>query len=418
MDTITLVPRNNIGMPIEADVISPDVFANKTLDEIKSLLVWQGNTRAPLSEFFDIIGAPSKEPAIVINGDVSRVKYIGSNMSSGKITINGNVGMQLGYEMRGGEITVNGNADRFVGSEMKGGKIHIKGNAEDYIGCAYRGDWRGMRGGTIIIEGDAGNNIGGGALKGEIIIKGNVGQFCGINLRGGKIFVGGNAERNVGAEMVKGEVIICGTIDKFHPGFELTDEIDGTELGMDGTFLKFIGDNSRKKPKGVLYVLKEHNKHLIESKSKSNNCINDNISNNSNINNDINEMRKNKIEAIFNSGSTIVQGAIIKGGNKFTEEYVNECAVCYLHPNDYDILGQPQKVRVSRNGYYVVLRAFPNNNLQRGNIFVPRSIWANVIVEAYTEGTGSPNYKGGRVVVEPASDDDTILSAEDIIKSY
>ncbi|WP_292461015.1 formylmethanofuran dehydrogenase subunit C [Methanothermococcus sp.] len=405
MNTITLVSKNNIDMPIEADVISPDVFANKSIDEIKSLLAWQGNTRVPLSEFFDITGAPSKEPTtIVINGDVSKVKYIGSKMSSGKIIINGNVGMQLGHEMEGGEITVNGDAGNFVGNEMKGGKIHIKGNAGDYIGCAYRGDWKGMRGGTIIIEGNAGNNIGGGALKGEIIIKGNVGSFCGINLRGGKIIVGGGAERNVGAEMVKGDIIICGTIDKFHPGFELVEEVDGKELGLDGTFLKFMGDNAMKKPKGVLYASKEHNKYLIELKSKTGkyNYI----------------IGKNKIKATFNSGSTIVQGAIIKEGDKFTKEYVEECAVCHIHPDDYNILGQPKKVRISRKGYGVVVRAFPNDNLQKGNIFVPRGIWANVIVDPYTETTGSPRYKGFEVIVEPVSDNEKILSAEEIIEEY
>jgi formylmethanofuran dehydrogenase subunit C len=405
MGTITLIPKNNIGMPIEADVISPDVFADKTIEEIESLLVWQGNTRAQLSEFFEIKGedVPSKEPTIIIDGDVSKVKYIGSKMSSGKIIINGNVGLQLGSEMKGGEIVVNGNADSWVGSEMKGGKIHVKGNAGDYIGNAYRGDWRGMKGGTIIIEGNAGNNIGGGSIKGEIIIKGNVGQFCGINLRGGKIIVGGGAERNVGAEMIKGEIIICGQIDKFHPGFELVEEVDGNELGLEGTFLKFIGDYSMKKPKGILYVSKENNKKLLGlESSKTDDYI----------------IGKNKIEAIFNSGSTIIEGAIIKGGDKLTDEYIEECAVCHIHPYDYNILGRPKKVRVSRKGYSVVVRAVPNEDMQKGNVFIPRSIWANVVVNPYTEGTGSPNYKGCKVIVEPASDDEKILSAEEIIESY
>ena len=70
MGTITLIPKNNIDMPIEADVISPNVFANKTIEEIESLLVWQGNTRVPLSEFFEIKGedVPSKEPTIIRRG--------------------------------------------------------------------------------------------------------------------------------------------------------------------------------------------------------------------------------------------------------------------------------------------------------------------------------------------------------------
>ena len=81
-------------------------------------------------------------------------------------------------------------------------------------------------------------------------------------------------------------------------------------------------------------------------------------------------------------------------------------------------MGRPKKVRVSRKGYSVVVRAVPNEDMQKGNVFIPRSIWANVVVNPYTEGTGSPNYKGCKVIVEPASDDEKILSAEEIIESY
>lgn len=51
---IILTPTKKPDISIEADVISPDYFAGKTIDEIKSLEVWQGPIKLPLSDFFDV----------------------------------------------------------------------------------------------------------------------------------------------------------------------------------------------------------------------------------------------------------------------------------------------------------------------------------------------------------------------------
>ena len=86
-----------------------------------------------------------------------------------------------------------------------------------------------------------------------------------------------------------------------------------------------------------------------------------------------------------------------------------------MHPEDYILLGKPEKVKVtSANGKYSVLvRAQPNEDVLRRNVFIPRSVWANVIVDAYSVSTGSPIYKGGIVYVEPSEGE--ILEAEYII---
>jgi formylmethanofuran dehydrogenase subunit D len=51
--------------------------------------------------------------------------------------------------------------------------------------------------------------------------------------------------------------------------------------------------------------------------------------------------------------------------------------------------------------------------MRSGQVFIPRSIWANVVVEPDTFSTGSPRYKGSPVFVEPT--DDKILSAEEVV---
>ena len=40
-------------------------------------------------------------------------------------------------------------------------------------------------------------------------------------------------------------------------------------------------------------------------------------------------------EFLLNTGSTIEEGRLAKGGNKMSEDYTRECAVCDINPQDY-----------------------------------------------------------------------------------
>ena len=414
---VILTPTKKPDMSIEADTISPDYFAGKTEEEIKSLEVWQGPNKLPLSDFFDVKiesdggeGAPKDigEVSIIINGDVEKVKYIGSEMTGGSITINGNTGIRVGSSMKGGTITINGNAGSWSGMEMKGGHLVINGNAGDYIGCAYRGSWEGMTGGSITINGNAGKNVASGLKGGTITINGDVDEFCGIRQNGGIIIVNGNATRTVGVEMTKGTLVVCGNIRGFAPGFEqIGVEKDITlknDTTIKGKFLKFKGDIAIvPKPKGILYVSEEHNPGLSDISKYTT----------------FKEYHyKGGMEALLNTGSTVKQGAIIKGGEKYTKEYVEECAVCYIHPQDYSALGAPTYVKIISNDRKseVVVKALVDDGLQAGTVFMPRSVWANVITGSHTDSAGSPLYKGNNIFVEP-TEDGNIIDAEQIIKS-
>ena len=137
-------------IPVEAECITPDNLAGKSLAEIAALPVQHGNAPAPLGEFFTSRATPAIGE-VVVEGDCSRVKLVGAGMTSGPAsTIRGNVGMHLGAEMTGGEIVVHGNAGDWVGAEMRGGRIHVHGDAGHLVGAAYRGSRLGMRGGVIL----------------------------------------------------------------------------------------------------------------------------------------------------------------------------------------------------------------------------------------------------------------------------
>ncbi|MHA1504130.1 MAG: formylmethanofuran dehydrogenase subunit C [Candidatus Heimdallarchaeota archaeon] len=258
-------------IPVEAEVISPDVFVEKSLEEIKQLLIWRGNKQLPLGDVFDISIEPTslndlEHTEIILDGELSRFKRIGQKMTGGKISVLGSIGMHLGFEMKDGLIIVDGSADDFAGANMTGGFLHIKGNAGHYLGGSIRGDWRGMKGGKIKVDGNVGNETGIWMRKGLIEIGGNAPMFLGMHLHRGTIIVHGDVTERAGAEMTGGTIVILGKLVKNLPSFEFIKKHD--ELILDdqtkikGPLLEFKGDFAERK-QGSLYLLEKNNKHLL-----------------------------------------------------------------------------------------------------------------------------------------------------------
>jgi formylmethanofuran dehydrogenase subunit C len=266
---INLYSVKEFRFPVTAECISPDVFQDKTREEIEELKIWEGNRQKKLGEIFKVEkikteNLPEKE-AITIKGDVSEVRRIGVSMKSGEITIYGNVGMHLGEEMKDGKITVHGNVGGWAGSMMKGGTIEIHGNASDYLGAPYRGSSEGMHGGKIIVHGNVGNEAGAHMRKGVIKIYGNAGQFAGLRMRDGTIFVQRDSEGRVGACMIGGKIVVGGFLESVLPTFTVDSvkekvKIEEGETAA-GPFYLFLGDLVEN-GNGKLYVLKEKNPHL------------------------------------------------------------------------------------------------------------------------------------------------------------
>ena len=202
---ITLTLKQQLTVPLEAESISPDIFAERAHEAIRALPVFLGKRQQQLDDFFEVEGEKSDD--LEIRGDAGRVKWIGRDMTRGRLTIAGSAGMHLGAYMKGGAIEVRGNASDWVGAEMTGGLIHIHGNAGGQIGAAYRGSPSGMQGGTIIIEGSAGMEVGMRMKRGIIAVKGPVRDFAGLQMKGGTIFLLSGAEIRTGAWMIRGTIV-------------------------------------------------------------------------------------------------------------------------------------------------------------------------------------------------------------------
>lgn len=123
------------------------------------------------------------------------------------------------------------------------------------------------------------------------------------------------------------------------------------------------------------------------------------------------------MDIILNTGSTVYQGAVIKGGNKFSDAYTREAGYCEINPEDYRKLGKPWFVRViNEYGDSVVVKAKKSSTQQEGEIWIPRGIWANVVVTPETESTGSPRYKNLPVKIEKC--EGPILGPVALMRNY
>jgi formylmethanofuran dehydrogenase subunit C len=202
---IKLTLKEQTPVPLEAEVICPDVMAGLAHDAIRALPVLLGKHQYRLDEFFDVEGALSED--VELHGDAAKVKWIGRAMTRGRLTVHGNAGMHLGAYLKGGVIEVTGNASDWVGAEMSAGLIRIHGNAGGQVGAAYRGSRTGMKGGTILIDGSAGLEVGMRMRRGTIAVRGPVRDFAGLQMKGGTIFLLGGAEIRTGAWMVRGTIV-------------------------------------------------------------------------------------------------------------------------------------------------------------------------------------------------------------------
>jgi formylmethanofuran dehydrogenase subunit C len=245
-------------LPLEAELLSPDVISRLSREEMRRLPVFMGKRQHPLSDFLEVEG--ERSACLELHGNFAKVKRIGHGMTGGSIVIHGNAGMHLGASMTGGTITVQGNTTDWLGAEMSGGLIRVHGNAGGQVGAAYRGSRKGMRGGVILIDGAAGIEAAMRMRRGLICIRGDVGDFAGLQMLGGTLFLGGKVGLRTGAWMSRGTIVALMPLKllptflyacTYEPGFlrlllkQLQDSgVPALDQGWKGLVKRYTGDVS------------------------------------------------------------------------------------------------------------------------------------------------------------------------------
>src|SRR4051812_3625653 len=122
--TLTLTLREQPDVPLEADVLTPDRLGGA--DDVRALPLWHGNERTRVGDFFAVSGSGDD---VRVEGDLTRVWFVGAGMTAGRLTVAGDVGMHVGARMRGGELHVEGDAGDWAGAGMHGGTLVVRGSA-------------------------------------------------------------------------------------------------------------------------------------------------------------------------------------------------------------------------------------------------------------------------------------------------
>jgi formylmethanofuran dehydrogenase subunit C len=202
--TLTLTLREEPAVPLEAEVLCPDRLAGASREEIGALPVWHGKERTRVGDFFAVSGEGDD---VRLEGDLSRVKFVGAAMTAGRLTVAGDVGMHAGAGMRGGELHVEGDAGDWAGAGMHGGRLVVRGSVGRQLGGVYAGERAGMRGGEIVVHGDAGAQAGAGLRRGLIAVAGRVGDAAGLRMVAGTVVALGGLGARAGAGMRRGSIV-------------------------------------------------------------------------------------------------------------------------------------------------------------------------------------------------------------------
>ncbi|SIO65980.1 formylmethanofuran dehydrogenase, subunit C [Singulisphaera sp. GP187] len=199
--------RGTTRLTVEAEGLAPERLAVLSAVEIGRSKVSLGNSQVELGELFTIEGS-AEDRHLTLEGDLRQVDRLGQGMSTGTLTIRGDVGAELGAEMTGGRIEVEGTVGDWAGAEMRGGVLRIRGGAGRSLGSAYPGSRLGMREGVILVEGTIGEDAGLAMRRGLIAVSGAAGDGLGRGLIAGSIFAFGSVGSYPGAGMKRGTLAL------------------------------------------------------------------------------------------------------------------------------------------------------------------------------------------------------------------
>ena len=206
MNALTFTLTKKLQFNLNCALLNPSHLADKTASDIASMLLNYGNSQYRVDEIFEITGNDTQN--IHFKNTNNKLDYLGANMASGSMIIEGDAGAYLAYNLKNGEIHCKGNTEAYAACNMVSGLLTIDGNTGDFLGSASAGLRKGMRGGTVIIKGNAGDRVGDQMRRGLILIEGNAGDYCGSRMIAGTIGVLGNVGDYTGFNMKRGTLLL------------------------------------------------------------------------------------------------------------------------------------------------------------------------------------------------------------------
>jgi formylmethanofuran dehydrogenase subunit C len=205
MSALTFSLRSSPASKLDCSPLIPERLTGMSRTQIENLDLVCGGERLRAADVFRLSGEDTRQIVIAADGNLTGV---GSGMSSGSITVDGDGGDYAGTEMRGGRLAIRGDAGAFAGSAMRGGRLEIGGGASAFLGAARPGERHGMRGGLITVAGSAGDRVGDRMRRGLILITGDAGRYCGARMIAGTVMIGGATGDSPGFGLRRGTLLL------------------------------------------------------------------------------------------------------------------------------------------------------------------------------------------------------------------
>jgi formylmethanofuran dehydrogenase subunit C len=206
MNALTFTLTKKLQFSLNCALLNPSHLANKSTSDIASMQLNYGNSQCRVDEIFEISGSDTQN--IHFKNANNKLDYLGANMSSGSMMIEGDAGAYLAYNLKKGEIHCQGNAEAYAACNMVSGLLTIDGNTGDFLGGASAGLRKGMRGGTVIVKGNAGDRVGDQMRRGLILIEGKAGDYCASRMIAGTIGVLGGVGEYACFNMKRGTLLL------------------------------------------------------------------------------------------------------------------------------------------------------------------------------------------------------------------
>ena len=209
MRPLTLTLRERLDHRLDLSPLVPHALAGKTIRQIERMELQTGDRPIKLADVFRVRAGNIEQ--IRIQGGCDRLDYVGQEMNSGELIVEGSVGIQAGRLMSGGRLTVLGNTGPWAASGMKSGVFEICGTTGDRLGGPLAGEIAGMRGGILVVRGSAGKRAGDRMRRGTIIIEGHAGDYAGSRMIAGTLIVRRSAGPLAGFLLKRGTIVLGGS---------------------------------------------------------------------------------------------------------------------------------------------------------------------------------------------------------------
>lgn len=216
MSALSLRLTTSPAERLDMSRLDPAHLAGLSAREIAGLALGDADRAPCVGDYFTIEG--NVGDTLIIETSSDRLDYIGRELSSGTIIVEGDAGAYAGRKMSGGRLEIRGNAGAFLASSLQDGVIVVNGSAGENLGAPLRGDRDGLSGGTVVVNRDIGVSAGARMRRGTIIAKGRIGATAGERMMGGTIWAGGGFGRDAGIQMRRG-TLIGPSVDQMRPTF-------------------------------------------------------------------------------------------------------------------------------------------------------------------------------------------------------